>query len=155
MNNIVRAIIEDASEILALQKLAYISEAEAVGDHSIQPLTQTLESLENEFSRYLVLKYVHEEKIIGSVRANLEDGTCRISKLMVHPDFQNRGIGKALMNEIESKFENIRYELFTGSQSLKNISFYEKLGYKGYKTERLAREETIFIFMEKTNFKRG
>ena len=31
----------------------------------------------------------------------------------------------------------------------KNVSFYEKLGFRGYKTEKLATEETIFVFMEK------
>jgi ribosomal protein S18 acetylase RimI-like enzyme len=149
MNNIKIAVIDDASEILALQKLSYMSEAEAAGDYSIQPLTQTIENLEKEFNQYLVLKYVQEDKIIGSVRARTEDGTCYISKLMVHPDFQNRGIGKELMEGIESKFANVRYELFTGSQSLKNISFYEKLGYQGFKKEKLDRENTIFIFMTK------
>jgi ribosomal protein S18 acetylase RimI-like enzyme len=155
MNHIKTAVIEDASEILALQKIAYKSEAEAAGDYTIQPMTQTLESLENDFNRYLVLKYIQDDKIIGSVRANEADGTCRISKLMVHPDFQNKGIGKVLMKEIESKFINERYELFTGSQSLKNISFYEKLGYQAFKTEKLDREETVFVFMEKWNVKKA
>ena len=36
------AMIEDAAEILALQKLAYRSEAEIYNDFSIQPLLQTL-----------------------------------------------------------------------------------------------------------------
>ncbi|MBZ5748813.1 MULTISPECIES: GNAT family N-acetyltransferase [Metabacillus] len=149
MNKIQRADIEDAYEILALQKLAYISEAEILGDYTIQPLTQTLDSLANEFDRNLILKYVSEGKIIGSIRANEKKGTCYISKLMVHPDHQNKGIGKALVREIEHVFGNVRYELFTSSQSNKNVSFYEKLGFTGYKTEKLATEETIFVFMEK------
>jgi ribosomal protein S18 acetylase RimI-like enzyme len=149
MKKIQRADIEDASEILALQKLAYISEAENLGDYSIQPLTQTLDSLEKEFHRYLVLKYVFEGKIIGSIRANEKEGTCYIGKLMVHPEYQNKGIGKALVREIENVFGNVRYELFTSSQSIKNVSFYEKFGFRGYKTEKLATEETIFVFMEK------
>jgi ribosomal protein S18 acetylase RimI-like enzyme len=149
MKKIQRADIEDASEILALQKLAYISEAENLGDYSIQPLTQTLDSLEKEFHRYLVLKYVFEGKIIGSIRANEKEGTCYIGKLMVHPEYQNKGIGKVLVREIENVFGNVRYELFTSSQSIKNVSFYEKLGFRGYKTEKLAAEETIFVFMEK------
>lgn len=88
-------------------------------------------------------------KIAGSVRAHQKGSTCYVEKLMVDPYFQNRGIAKELMKEIESRFSNCRFELFTGSKSTKNISFYEKLGYKGFKTEKLPREETIFIFMEK------
>ena len=36
-----RASFEDAKEILDLQKLAYVSEAEIYNDYSIPPLTQT------------------------------------------------------------------------------------------------------------------
>jgi ribosomal protein S18 acetylase RimI-like enzyme len=149
--NILKAQIGDAAEILALQKLAYISEAELINDYTIQPLMQMLKELLNEFNSYFVLKYMDKGKIIGSVRAKEKDGVCYIGKLMVHPDYQNKGIGKELMIEIESRFKNVRYELFTNSQSPKNVSFYEKLGYIGYKTEKLAREETIFVFMEKNS----
>jgi predicted NUDIX family phosphoesterase len=44
-----RALIEDAPAILALQKLAYQSEARIHNDYSIQPLTQTLDELGSEF----------------------------------------------------------------------------------------------------------
>ncbi|MFL8936715.1 GNAT family N-acetyltransferase [Rossellomorea oryzaecorticis] len=40
-------------------------------------------------------------KIIGSVRAREYNGTCHITKLMVHPDFQGIGFGKELMTAIE------------------------------------------------------
>ncbi|MFJ5760786.1 GNAT family N-acetyltransferase [Neobacillus sp. NPDC093182] len=150
MNNIVTAKVEDSAEILSLQKLAYVSQAELAGDYSIQPLTQTLAELEKEFENNLILIYMHDGNIIGSVRGYERDGTCHISKLMVHPEFQNRGIGKELMRKIESMFIDVRFELFTGSQSTKNISFYEKLGYRGYKKGKLDREETVFIFMEKS-----
>ena len=39
---ITQATAEDAAAILALQRLAYQSEAEVYGDFSIPPLTQTL-----------------------------------------------------------------------------------------------------------------
>jgi hypothetical protein len=37
---------DDLREILALQKLAYKSEAELYDDHSIPPLTQSIEGIE-------------------------------------------------------------------------------------------------------------
>jgi 2-aminoadipate transaminase len=40
-----RATVEDAKEILDLQKLAYQSEAEIYNDYTIPPLTQTLEEM--------------------------------------------------------------------------------------------------------------
>jgi ribosomal protein S18 acetylase RimI-like enzyme len=146
---ILDATIEDAAELLKIQKLAYVSEAEIDGNYEIEPLTQTIEDVEKAFSNSHILKLVLNEKMIGSVRALELNGTCHITKLMVHPDFQGKGFGKELMSAIEERFNGSRFELFTGSNSLKNISFYKKLGYKGYKTEKLPREDTVFLFMEK------
>ncbi|UOR10840.1 GNAT family N-acetyltransferase [Halobacillus amylolyticus] len=149
MKEILEAKPEDASEILRIQKKAYRSEAELYNDYDIQPLQQTVSSVEKDFESSFILKYVLDGEIVGSVRASQENGTCHVGKLMVDPAFQGRGIGKELMQEIESRYENVRFELFTGSKSTKNIAFYEKLGYKGYKTKQLPREDTVFLFMEK------
>ncbi|KZE68967.1 GCN5 family acetyltransferase [Fictibacillus phosphorivorans] len=149
MESIIKATVSDASEIHSLQKLAYISEAEFYNNYEIEPLKQSVQDVEKAFEHFLVLKYMYHGKIVGSVRAHESEETCYIGRLMVHPDFQNRGIGKKLMSEVELMFAHCRYELFTGSKSTKNISFYEKLGYKGYKTQKLDREETVFLFMEK------
>jgi hypothetical protein len=48
----------DAGDILALQRLAYQSEARLYGDWDIPPLTQTLAELRAEFATLLVLKAV-------------------------------------------------------------------------------------------------
>ncbi|KAF0820667.1 Acetyltransferase, GNAT family [Bacillus sp. ZZV12-4809] len=149
MGRVIEAKIGDAEKILSIQKLAYRSEAELYGDFNIEPLKQTVSDVEKAFGDYLILKYIEDGELAGSVRAFQKDGTCHIGKLMVHPDFQNKGIAKALMKEIERRFNAERFELFTGSKSEKNIRFYEKLGYAGFKTAKLEREETLFIFMEK------
>jgi ribosomal protein S18 acetylase RimI-like enzyme len=146
-----RASISDAEEILSLQKLAYGSEAETYNDFSIEPLVQTLEELKKQIIDYIVLKAVVDETIIGSVRAYEKNGTCYIGKLMVHPDHQNKGIGKKLMDAIENLFPTSRYELFTGSRSEKNIGLYEKLGYKTFKTHSINPEFSL-IYLEKINF---
>lgn len=143
------ALISDLEEILALQKLAYLSEAEICNDFSIPPLLQTIEDIKSEYAYKTFLKAVDSGKIIGSVRANLQDGTCYIGKLIVHPDFQNRGIGTALMNSIENCFKGCkRYELFTGKKSVKNIYLYNKLGYRIFKEEKISEKLTL-VSLEK------
>lgn len=149
MEMIKKATVLDAAEILTLQKMAYVSEAELYGNFEIQPLKQTVADVEESIRKHHVLKYLFNGQIIGSVKAHENGGTCFIGKLMVHPDFQNRGIGKKLVQEIEQLFAGYRYELYTGSKSVKNISFYEKLDYKAFKTHKFDFEETIFVFMEK------
>jgi ribosomal protein S18 acetylase RimI-like enzyme len=76
--------------------------------------------------------------IIGSVRAYTKNDTCYINRLIVLPKYQNKGIGKALMSEIENQFKNnvARYELFTGSRDPRNLYLYSQLGYKSFKTEK-------------------
>lgn len=147
--NVEVAVIEDARSILALQKLAYVSEAEIYGDYSIDPLTQTLDALRADFAERVFLKVSVSGRIVGSVRGYLKHDTCHIGRLIVHPDFQNRGIGKRLMREMESFFSNAeRYELFTGHKSERNHSLYKKLGYSPYKTERV-HDNLVLVFLEK------
>ena len=62
-----QAKIEDAEEILKLQKLAYLSEAEIYDDYTIPPLTQTLEEIRDDFKRQILLKATIGGQIIGSV----------------------------------------------------------------------------------------
>lgn len=147
--NIEVASIQDAESILALQKLAYVSEAEIYNDFDIGPLIETLDALNCDFRKQVFLKASVSGRIVGSVRGYLAHGTCHIGRLIVHPDFQNRGIGKQLMNEIESFFKNAkRYELSTGHKSERNLYLYQKLGYSAYKTERV-HENLVLVFLEK------
>jgi len=132
--SIVQANREDAAEILALQKIAYQSEAQLNDDWTIPPLTQTLSEVQMEFKTKVFLKAVYKDSIVGSVRAFLDSGTCLIGRLIVFPDYQRHGIGTLLMERIETIFSHAeRFELFTGAKSIGNIRFYQRLGYREYR----------------------
>ena len=88
---ILLADITDADDILALQKLAYQSEAELYQDWSIPPLTQSIEEIKTEFSTKTFLKACLDGKLVGSVRVSFNQGTGFISRLIVHPEYQRRG----------------------------------------------------------------
>jgi ribosomal protein S18 acetylase RimI-like enzyme len=150
MKNITRALSEDATTILELQRLAYQSEAQIYNDFNIPPLTQTLSELRNDFTSKIFLKAEFENRIIGSVRGYQSEDTCYIERLIVHPNFQGKGVGTALMKQLESCFEQAeRFELFTGHKSDRNIHFYTKLGYRVLKSEEI-NSILSFIFMEKS-----
>ena len=149
MSQILPADISDAAEILALQKLAYQSEAALYGDWSIPPLTQTLDEIKKEFDEMTFLKVCDSGRLIGSVRASIHEGTCYIGRLMVHPEFQREGIGTRLVLAIETEFPDARrFELFTGSRSEGNIRLYVKLDYRIFHTDRLSAQVDL-VFMEK------
>ena len=139
----------DLPEILALQKIAYKQEAEIYNDYSIPPLTQTLSELEEDFKKKVILIAEIDGVIVGSVRAEAKKGTCFIGRLIVSPDFQNQGIGIRLLTEVEKKFKGcIRYELFTGAESKKNLYLYQKSGYRIFKSEKLTDKINI-VYLEK------
>ncbi len=143
-----KAEYDDLSEILKLQYLAYQSEADLFGSRDIPPLKQTLDEVISEYNDGLILKIQSKGIIIGSVRATFKKETVFIGKLMVHPDFRRKGLGKKLLLEIESYFPNKRYELFTSTKSRDNIRLYEGLGYKPFKKKKI-NDELIFIYLEK------
>jgi phosphoribosylanthranilate isomerase len=147
---ILPAALEDLPEILALQKLAYHSEAELNHDFTIPPMTQTPEQIAREFGQRIFLKAVLDGRMLGSVRAHLDDlHTCHIGRLIVHPEFQGRGLGTQLMGAIEARFAGARrYELFTSERSLRNITLYQKLGYKVFRYERLS-DRVNLVYLEK------
>ncbi|MFX1446026.1 MAG: GNAT family N-acetyltransferase [Promethearchaeota archaeon] len=143
----------ELEEILNLQKVAYQSEAEIYNDFSIPPLHQTFEEIEIEFDSKIFLIAVKDDKIVGSVRAFRDKGICFIGKLIVHPEYQNQGIGTLLIEKIENVFSYVdRFELFTGFKSEKNLYLYQKLGYKIFKSEEL-NENLKLQYLEKYNSK--
>ena len=149
---ILPAEIDDLEEILALQKLAYQSEAQLNDDFSIPPLTQTLDEIRTEFGQAVFLKAVQDGKIIGSVRGRLDGDTCHIGRVIVHPERQNRGIGSRLLHEIERWVDARRFELFTSQRSERNLYLYRKFGYRDFKQVPLNARVTL-IFLEKLNDK--
>lgn len=139
----------DAAKILEIQKLAFRGQAVVYDDFTLPPLTQTLEELIQDFKTHAFLKALYDGKIVGSVRGRAEGDTCHISRLIVHPDYQNRGIGKMLIHAVENKFGGVRrYELFTGHKSRKNLALYGKLGYCKF-LEKPQGDNVTLICMEK------
>ncbi len=140
---------EDAPEILALQKVAYQSEAEIYGDHSLPALQQTLNQLQQDFERMLFLKAVVNGKIVGAVRGYQADGTAYLSRVIVHPYFRRRGIGRRLLDEIEEAFARVtRFEAFTGHQSKRNLFQLTRRGYQPFKTEVFTSAIT-WVYLQK------
>ena len=149
--DILPAQIDDAWEILSLQKMAYQSQAELYDDYSLPPLIQTLDEIQEQFHDHVFLKAVEDNVIIGSVRAAVKDGTCHIGRLIVRPDRQNQGIGTALLQAMERQCPDaVCFELFTGIKSQKSLQLYNKLGYQAIRREQQT-EKVELVYLQKQN----
>lgn len=143
------ASASDAAEILEIQKLAFRGQGILYNDFMLPPLVQTLEELIQDFKKHVFLKALYEGRVVGSIRGRAEGGTCFISRLSVHPEYQNRGIGKKLMLAIEKRFDSVRrYELYTGQKSEKNIALYARLGYREFERKPQSTK-VMLICLEK------
>jgi len=145
------AVIADLPEILALQKVAYQSEAEIYNDSSLPALKQSLAEITSDFEHMTFLKGVVNGKIVASVRGYDDgQGAAHILRLIVHPYFQGRGNGRKLVEAFEKSFPSCRrYEIFTGHRSDRNLHLYGKLGYKRFKSEPFTTH-IEWIYMEKS-----
>jgi len=127
----------EAEEILNLQKSAFHEQGVLYNNLNLPPLLETVQDIQDAFSSHSIFKAERNNFIVGSIRAAVIDKTCHVSRLIVAPDHQNKGIGKMLLSHVESIFKNQvdRFELFTGRKSEKNIYIYTKSGYEIYKTD--------------------
>ena len=146
---IMRAVPKDAEELLKVQKLAYKSEAELYNNFDIPPLKETSGEITEQFGTHIFLKAVRQGEIVGTVRAFEEGDTCHIGRLAVRPDMQNKGVGTALLKEIEKYFSPKRFELFVGSKSDRNIRLYQKMGYGIFKTAEYGCGDIEIMYMGK------
>jgi len=145
-----RATAADIPELLAVQKVAYQSEAEIYGDLSLPALRQSLAEMTDDFGRMVFLKGVVNGKIVASIRGYAdEQGAAHILRLSVLPYFRGRNLGRRLIQAMEKEFPQAsRYEIFTGHRSAANIHIYTKLGYKRFKTEPFS-PAVEWVYMEK------
>jgi GNAT superfamily N-acetyltransferase len=137
------ASAQDAEYILKLQYLCYQSEADLYGDHSIEPLTQTLDDLTAELDNGHGLVARLGDEVVASVRGSVDAaGTARIVKLIVHPRMQRHGLGGRLLDAIETHFAGVpavkRFQLFTGHRSEGNLRLYRSRGYAAVSTEQIG-----------------
>jgi len=147
--DILRACRNDMPEIYGLQRLAFYEVGVRYNDPDTPPLPQTLDEFIDESEDQIFLKAVIDGKIVGAVRGRLDGGVCRISKVMVHPDHQNLGIGRSLMNAIEKEFNVTIFELRTGHLDEKSISLYERLGYVLTGEKERVTDTFCFVRMRK------
>lgn len=122
---------EEAGTILRIQKAAFLPATRRYNDVRLPPLLETDEDVVHDILRHLVLVAADPGgRILGSVRGKRQDGCVHVGRLVVDPEAQRRGVGTALMLELERRFGDAEcFELFTGGLNEPGMGLYLKLGY--------------------------
>jgi GNAT superfamily N-acetyltransferase len=143
------ATVAIADELLELQKLSFQEEAELNHEPNLPPLTQTIDSLREDFRTHTMLAAWQGTWLVGSVRGRRDGNVCRIGRLMVHPDHRGQGLAVALMTAIEAAFPGVAsYEVFTGERSERNLRLYGHLGYVPFRRETVNQRLTL-VYLHK------
>jgi tRNA (guanine37-N1)-methyltransferase len=125
----------DAGELTTLQRACWAGEAQANTALDIQPLTESVEDVTQALGQWRTWVVRSGGRLVASVRARLRPGdgeVWEIGRLMVAPDLQGRGIGRALLAFAESaappSARTLRLD--TGSASADTLRRYRKAGYR-------------------------
>lgn len=146
----------DLINILSLQKKAFIMVAERMNKFDLLPLQQNLEEIYDEYRKGIILKCISDDgQLIGSVRGCMDENkVCHVGKLIVHPDFQGKGIGRELMCEIERYFPYChKLSLFTAEETPNTFHLYSKVGYEIVSRQKIGDINMIIMEKEKLAYR--
>lgn len=93
--------------------------------------TDDPDALRQGFEHSLLTLAAYEgEQLVGVIRT-VGDGytVVFIQDILVDPEYQRKGIGTALLQEILTRFSHVRQIELATDQTLKTIAFYKSLGF--------------------------
>ncbi|WP_244932262.1 tRNA (guanosine(37)-N1)-methyltransferase TrmD [Nocardioides sp. W7] len=129
---IVPAVRADAPELLVLQRACWVQEALANDSLAIPALHESVEDLLASFEEWDWYVVRVAGRLVGAVRGRLDGDAWDIGRVMVAPDLQGRGLGRALLEHVQrvAPPAAASYVLFTGAGSVENLRMYKKAGFR-------------------------
>jgi tRNA (guanine37-N1)-methyltransferase len=128
------AVAADAGELYTLQRACWLHEMEANPGVEIPALLESLDDVRRWLGEWTV-RVVREPssgRLVGAVRGRVDHGEWDIGRIMVAPDLQGRGLGRALLELVQdlAPAEVATHVLFTGAGSTDNLRMYKKAGFR-------------------------
>jgi tRNA (guanine37-N1)-methyltransferase len=129
------AVPADAGELYTLQRACWLQELEANPGVEIPALRESLDDVRRGLGEWTVMvaREPTSGRLVGAVRGRVDPhGEWDIGRVMVAPDLQGRGLGRALLELVEAlaPADVTTYVLFTGAGSTDNLRMYKKAGFR-------------------------
>jgi GNAT superfamily N-acetyltransferase len=81
-------------------------------------------------SSFVVTARTEEGGLVGLARAISDDATiCYLQDILVRPTFQGTGIGRALVEHVSSRYQQVRQTVLITDNEPGHRAFYEALGF--------------------------
>ena len=125
----------DAPELLTLARACWVSEGRANASFDIPPLVESLQDVVDGLAQWQTWTVRVAGRLVGSVRGRRDPqdpSTWQVGRLMVAPDLQGRGLGRALLDHVEAAApaDITTYWINTGRASERNLRTYRRAGYR-------------------------
>ena len=124
---------KDIDQILEITESAFVKYKELANTKFELPaLKETREIIAEDIKNKLVLVAYINGKVVGSVRVAVDGELGYLSRFGVNPEYQNLGIGKALMNlvDINMKVMGVKQlQLHTAAKIRSLVCFYYGRGF--------------------------
>lgn len=137
----------DVGELLTATHACWLAEGILNNLLDIPAQHETVESLAASLEQWSTYVLRSGGRLVGSVRGRLVGEVWEIGRLMVVPDLQGRGIGRYLIEQIQTLAPSgaKRFELFTGAASERNHKLYKKAGFRAERRD----EDGVVFFVKK------
>lgn len=129
-----------AAQVHSLQMRAYAQEAALLGAIYFPPLERTIEDVRScaEVFRVATLG----SKLVGAVSVGKDEeglGT-NVASLVVEPEFQRRGVGRALLTAVANAHGVNGLTVQTGAKNVPALALYEQFGFVELRRWLVGRE---------------
>jgi ribosomal protein S18 acetylase RimI-like enzyme len=139
-----------AMRIHAIQMAAYAQEAALLGAVSFPPLERQVVDVQRTEGRFLGVFL--DGQLAGSL--SVEPGSVEheltISSLTIDPEFQRRGLGRALLAAVIREFAFCGLIVSTGARNLPALALYAQFGFVEF-SRRLVGEEQLEVVALRLN----
>lgn len=80
-------------------------------------------------SSFVVSAWNEGGKLVGLARTISDDATiCYLQDILVHPDLQGTGIGRALFEQVKERYQHVRQMVLITDDEPQQRAFYQSLG---------------------------
>lgn len=129
-----------AQQIHAVLLLAHAQEAQLLQVGVFVPMARTPEDIQASGDYFLGA--LRGDTLLGCVGLGPDDeaGQISIAALVVHPDHQRQGVGRALVGEALRRGAGMVLSVATGAKNAPALALYRGLGFVEYRRGTLGAE---------------